>query len=76
VTNLKSGLAHLHWSTLSTELATLRASVDELSAAFSEKYGRTNDVVQRTAELSAAIRRLEWAISQQQLQNMSATSGA
>jgi hypothetical protein len=76
VTNLKSGLVHLHWSTLTTELGTLRASVDELGPAFSDKYGPGNEVVQRTEELSAAIQRLERAISRQQLRTMSAASGA
>jgi hypothetical protein len=76
VTNLKSGLVHLHGSALNSELATLRASVDELGAAFVDKYGQSDEVVQRTEALSAAIQRLEWAISRQQLRRMSAASGA
>lgn len=76
MTNLKSGLVHLHWSTLTSELGTLRASVDALGVAFRDQYVQSDDVVQRTEALSAAIQRLEWAISRQQLRRMSATSGA
>jgi hypothetical protein len=76
MTNLKSGLVHLHWSTLTSELGTLRASVDALGVAFSGQYGQSDEVVQRTEALSAAIQRLEWAISRQQLRRMSARSGA
>ena len=76
MTNLKGGLIHLHWGTLTTELGTLRAGVDELRASLSGKYGPSHEIVQRTEGLSAAIQRLEWAISRQQLRGMSATSGA
>jgi len=75
MTNSKSGWVHLHWSALSTELGALRENVDALGADYIGKYGSGAEVAQRAEALSAAIQRLEWAISRQQLQRMSAGAG-
>ena len=76
MTHLKTRLVHLHWSALSNELSTLRASVDELGAEFNGRYGSSDEVAQRTEALSAAIQRLEWAVSRHESRRMSAAAGA
>ena len=70
--NLRNAAAQLHWSVISNELADLRLDVDGLAARFSKDYGCGNEAAQRAEQLSAAIQRLEWALSRQQLRRMAA----
>lgn len=75
MTNLKSRISRLHWSVLGRELAQLRGDVDGLAARFSSEYGGSNEAVQRAEQLAAAIQRLEWALSRQQVRKMTAAVG-
>jgi hypothetical protein len=74
--NPRSRISRLHWSVLSAELADLRGDVDGLTARFTNEYGGGNETAQRAEQLGAAIQRLEWALSRQQLRKMSGASGA
>ena len=56
-------LTQIDKSALSKELATLRGDVDGLAASLKREQGETAEVTVRAEELSAAIQRLEWAIS-------------
>jgi hypothetical protein len=69
-------IVHLHWSVLTVELRELRAHVDGLAVRFSKEYGSNSEALERAEELSVAIQRLERALLQQQLQRISAASGA
>jgi hypothetical protein len=74
MTNRDTTNSQLHWSALSTELARTRCDVDGLAARFALEYGSNSEAVDRTEQLSAAIQRLEWAISRLQLRKISAAS--
>ena len=74
MTGLK--IVHLHWSVLTIELRELRAHVDGLAVRFSKEYGSNSEALERAEGLSVAIQRLERALLQQQLQRISAASGA
>ena len=69
------GIARLHWSALSAELAELRSDVDYLSVRFTREFGGSNEASQRAQELAAAIQRLEWALARRQLHRILAMPG-
>jgi hypothetical protein len=69
-------IVHLHWSALTVELRELRGYIDGLALRFSKEYGSNSETLERAEELSVAIQRLERALLQQQLQRISAASGA
>ena len=69
-------IVHLQWSVLTIELRELRAHVDGLAVRFSKEYGSNSVALERAEGLSVAIQRLERALLQQQLQRISAASGA
>lgn len=72
MTNRPTAISQLHWSVVSTELARVRSDVDGLAARFASEYGNYSEAVERAEQLSAAIQRLEWAISRLQLRKMAA----
>jgi len=67
MSKVTSRIAQLHWSALSAELAGLRSDVERLTVRFTLEYGGSNEASQRSEQLAAAIQRLEWALSRQQL---------
>lgn len=68
-------LATLEPSVLAGELAALRNRVDLLAARFRDRYRDDPEVIERTEQVSAAIQRLEWALSRRQGAAMCAGSG-
>ena len=56
-------MTHIDRSALATELASLRSDVDGLAQSLKLDQGEAAEVTVRAEELSAAIQRLEWAIT-------------
>ena len=56
-------MTHIDQSALAQELANLRVDVDGLAQSLKTDQGETAEVTIRAEELSAAIQRLEWAVT-------------
>lgn len=56
-------LAYSNSSALIAELAALRNGIDGLTARLREKHGDGDQAALRAEQVSAAIQRLEWALS-------------
>ena len=74
MTGLK--IVQLHWSALTLELRDMRNGIDRLAARFSKENGPNSETAQRAEAASVAIRRLERALLQREIQRISAGQGA
>ena len=61
---------------IDTQLAMLRADVDQLARCLGHEYGEDNEAASRAEQLSGAIQRLEWALQRQGARRRPAAAAA